>query len=151
MTIHESARQQEMTDLMKQHELRHLLVVDAAGKLVGIVSDRDVKGSCGDTAKQIMSPPSVTCEPEASLRVAVTKFFDSRVSSLPVLDQGRLVGIFTVTDAAMALQCSLQLIRRLSGDRTLDIEGISPPTEDDGDDLLTDDAAELNRLEAVPG
>lgn len=110
----------ELCEMMRAYQIRHLLVCSAEGELLGIISDRDKQGAEGKTAGEIMTPRPMFVAPDQMLAHAVTMMLERRISSLPVLDNGRLVGIVTMTDVAMALQCTLQLVDRLISE----IEGI---------------------------
>lgn len=98
---------------MAERRIRHVLVVDA-GRLVGIVSNRDVVRAVmrpgsgldlhGTTVRDVMTAaPLVTTEPERLLGDAAQQMLDARVSALPVLEAGRLVGIVTSDDLLAAL------------------------------------------------
>lgn len=99
--------------------VRHLPVVDA-GRLVGIVSDRDLKramisvamsaGTAEFTAvpdrllvHSVMTRAVVTTGPMVPLEDALRCMIAMRISALPVLDDGRLVGLLTETDGLAAL------------------------------------------------
>lgn len=120
-TVGPKSKAAEMSAVMKQAELRHLLVVDDLGRLLGVVSDRDLKAADADVpAARLMTRKPLTCTPDMALRAAVTMLLDSHISSLPVVDSDRLVGIVTTSDVAMALQCALQLVERVAVDLTRD-------------------------------
>lgn len=110
----------ELCELMSKYQIRHLLVCSGEGELRGIISDRDKQAAAGKTAADIMTPRPMFVGPEHMLAHAVTIMLERRISALPVLDNGRLVGIVTMTDVAMALQCTLQLVDRLIAE----IEGV---------------------------
>ncbi len=61
VTIQPSATIEEMTKLMTDLRLHHLLVCNRSGDLVGVVSDRDLRPTPGMTAQQVMSYPPLTC------------------------------------------------------------------------------------------
>ncbi len=107
-------RLSEAVRLLQRRGFRHLPVLDQ-GKLVGIISDRDLKAamlsavmSRNDTetwaaldrltAADVMMRAVVTIAPmfpvEEAARLMVTK----KISALPVTEDGRLVGIVTETD-----------------------------------------------------
>ena len=107
--------------LMRQWQIRHLPVVDE-GKLVGIVSDRDIcRGMARDTIEKVQDPqPHITLMDHHSVRNLMNRDVESttrsatlaqaadhmvrrRIGSLPVTDQDRLVGIITETDLLRAL------------------------------------------------
>ncbi|OLB48805.1 MAG: hypothetical protein AUH99_12890 [Candidatus Rokubacteria bacterium 13_2_20CM_2_70_11] len=91
--------------LMDEHRIRHLPVV-AGGRLVGMVSDRDVRPagsqSPGTVAGRIMTPEPVTVTSETRVEHAARLMFDARFGSLPVADGNALVGIATYTDLLRA-------------------------------------------------
>jgi nucleotide-binding universal stress UspA family protein len=79
----------------------------AGGKLVGVVTDRELRlfaGKLGDTEASdlmIAAPPSVT--PDTSLHKAAQLLKEHKLDSLPVIEDERLVGIITTTDVLGAL------------------------------------------------
>src|SRR5207249_7694163 len=91
--------------LMDEHRIRHLPVV-AGGRLVGMVSDRDVRPagsqSPGTVAGRIMTPDPVTVTSETRVEHAARLMLDARFGSLPVADGNALVGIVTYTDLLRA-------------------------------------------------
>jgi acetoin utilization protein AcuB len=109
----------EATRLLQRRNVRHLPVVDA-GELVGIVSDRDLKGAMLSaatalegaalaarieelTAAQIMTQPVTTTGPMFPVEEAARLMVVGRISALPVTDHGHLVGIVTETDVLRLL------------------------------------------------
>jgi acetoin utilization protein AcuB len=91
-------------DLLHEGRFRHLPVVKD-GVLVGIVSDRDVTLSRRTggvrallTVESIMRRPVVTVEPDAPIEEASRLMLEHAAGALPVLDDGRLVGIVSESD-----------------------------------------------------
>jgi CBS domain-containing protein len=85
-------------------------VVDAAGQLVGIVSEADLVGSPvvpdwwlvqrepDPTVEQIMTSPPTTMRSGDDLADVVAVMLDARIRSIPIVDDGELVGIVTRRD-----------------------------------------------------
>jgi len=110
-------------DLMIDHAIRHLPVVDERGRLCGIVSFEDLRAALpiplsltsppGAEARQraldvsvaeAMTPAPVTIGADAALEEAVARMLEGRFGCLPVIDEaGRLDGILTETDLLQAL------------------------------------------------
>jgi CBS domain-containing protein len=83
--------------------VRHLPVVDDRGRLVGILSDRDllraIASKKSPRVSEVMSRDMVTTRPEANAHTAADLMLDHKISSLPVVDEtGALIGIVTQTD-----------------------------------------------------
>jgi len=109
------ARLNEMADLMANHDLRHLPVLDKNGHLTGIVSRQDLQKaapspistlSVGEakyllskvTAQQIMQTKVISCAEKTLVEVAGQLLRENSISSLPVLRGEQLVGIVTIED-----------------------------------------------------
>ena len=95
----------EARRLMDEHRIRHLPVM-AGGRLIGMVSDRDVRsvpsGAPGPVAGRIMTPDPATVSSDTRIEHAARLMLDARFGSLPVVDAGDLVGIVTYTDLLRA-------------------------------------------------
>lgn len=80
--------------------IRHLPVVDDRGRLVGVVSDRDllhVRGA--KRVSEVMTRDIQTVRPETSAADAATIMLDNKISSVLVVDEAdTLVGMVTQTD-----------------------------------------------------
>ena len=122
--ISPSATLLELVKLFHAKEFRHPLVADADGRLVGVVSDRDVIRCFGPgrypeervlesvTAADIMSTDLVTISPEAPLAQAIELLCGFGINCLPVVEGGKVVGILTSTDLYVVLETLLQTLHQ---------------------------------------
>jgi CBS domain-containing protein len=122
--------------VMTERRVRHLPVVDDAGHLMGMLTDRDLRSvlmapalterlpkpwrrwasRLGDCAvnlrvRDAMTWDCVTTDGMAPLEEAAARMLDGRFGSLPVVLGGRLVGILTEHDVLRALAQRLPAIR----------------------------------------
>jgi len=109
VTVPSAATRQYIEDLMRESHVRHLLVCSPGRQLLGVVSDRDLSNKPGKTARELMSSELSTVSPDTLISPATTHLIQSGISSLPVVEDGRLCGILTTTDLILAFQCLLQL------------------------------------------
>jgi CBS domain-containing protein/gamma-glutamyl:cysteine ligase YbdK (ATP-grasp superfamily) len=93
--------------VMEWRDVRHVPVEDEEGRLVGIVSHRSLLRMLADglpggrelvAVRQIMNPDPVSVAPTTPVAEAVELMRRRRIGSLPVVEDGRLVGIVTVYD-----------------------------------------------------
>ena len=105
-------------------DLRHLPVVDEAGSVVGIVSDRDLRALAvprlvdeqrlGDFRSalatdiaRVMSSVVIAVDEEAETRVIIEVMLEHKIGAVPVIDQeGTLVGIVSYIDVLRELRAS---------------------------------------------
>jgi acetoin utilization protein AcuB len=112
--------------LINFENIRHVPVVDK-GKLVGMLSDRDLKKVLGPTKKVVeksdgttvtivsrqvrtmMNRKLITIEPEQRAADAAAIMVKKKIGALPVVHKNKLVGIITATDIlkAFILLCKL--------------------------------------------
>ena len=115
ITIDEDTSMMKASQIMKENNIRRLPVM-RKGKLVGIVTDRDIKEASPSKAttldvhelyyllselkvKDIMRKNLVTISPEETVEKAAVKMLEHRISGLPVVNEkGNLVGIITQGD-----------------------------------------------------
>jgi acetoin utilization protein AcuB len=82
------------------HKIHRLPVVNGRGKLVGIVTQRDLlqKGTAITPIGEIMTVDPHTTSPEVSLDHAAVLLRNLAIGALPVLDHEQVVGIITESD-----------------------------------------------------
>jgi CBS domain-containing protein len=92
--------------LMADKKIGAVLAVDAAGDVVGVVSERDVvrglatdgPGIIEQPVAAIMTSPVITVEPAYTVHQSMELMTNRRIRHLPVVDKGRLVGIVSIGD-----------------------------------------------------
>jgi CBS domain-containing protein len=104
---------------MAKERIRHLPVTGPGGVLAGIVTDRDIRLNLPSratslsaqeithlllklTVGEIMTRSVITIGPDSPAREGARLMLDHQIGALPVLDDGRLVGIVTETDIVRA-------------------------------------------------
>jgi CBS domain-containing protein len=105
ITIHASDTIRTAAGLMISHRIAALVVM-SGGKVVGVISERDVVGALVQhgpsaglvTAREIMSDHLVSVSPHVTIKRAMSLMTDGRVRHLPVIDGGGLVGIVSLGD-----------------------------------------------------
>ncbi len=115
MTVDENTSLMRATRVMKENRIRRLPVV-SHGKLIGIITDRDVKDASPSKTtsldihelyyllsemkvKDIMTNTPLTLAGKETLEKAALIMLNSRISGLPVVDDsGHLIGLLSETD-----------------------------------------------------
>jgi CBS domain-containing protein len=123
LTVAPSTPIPKVQELMVYRRIRHLPVVED-GRLVGIITDRDVRTVQPSpasslsvremhylldrlTARAVMTRPVLTVGPHESLSVAVRLMLENRIGGLPVTEGERLLGILTAVDLLRAFSTTL--------------------------------------------
>lgn len=114
-TVTEDTTLPEALRLMRERKVRRFPVLDKAGQLVGMISEKDLLYASPSPATtlsvfevnyliaqikigQLMSRELVTVDDDCPLEEAARVMVDRKISGLPVLREGKLVGIITETD-----------------------------------------------------
>ncbi|MGD8332043.1 MAG: CBS and ACT domain-containing protein [Desulfobacterales bacterium] len=115
VTIDVNDSMQDAMRLLKKHDIR-MLPVMKKGKLVGIVTDRDLKKASASDAttldvhellylltkikvKDIMTKDPVTVQPDYTVEETAQLLLENKISGAPVVDQkGKVIGTITQTD-----------------------------------------------------
>lgn len=116
VTVEPDVSMMKISKILKEKHIRRLLVVDAGKKLLGIVTDRDIKEASPSKAttldihelyyllseikvKDIMTVKPFTVTANNTIEKAAVLMMEKRVGGLPVVDdQGVVVGIITESD-----------------------------------------------------
>lgn len=111
ITIHPGATVREALGAFVEHNIGALPVLDASGKLVGIFTERDILfGDHRDPDKfhhqhirEVMTDHPLTCGPDDAVHAVMGKMLRSKVGHLPVVEEGRVIGMVSVGDLVRAL------------------------------------------------
>ena len=101
VTITPDARLGDALSLMAEHNISGVPVVDGANKLVGILTNRDVRFARDHdlTVSELMTKDVVTIEPDASAGLARKLLHEHRIEKLVVVDENQhCTGLITVKD-----------------------------------------------------
>jgi acetoin utilization protein AcuB len=99
--------------MMREHQIRHL-PVEYAGKLVGVLTERDVKmassfqGAAELKVEEVMTAEPYTVNPDTALDHVVAEMAEHRYGCAIVQQEnGKVVGIFTAVDGLRVLSDTL--------------------------------------------
>jgi len=119
-TVGENALVSTASQLMHMHNILHLPVVDNGRRLVGIISDRDVRSAVGFdrtlserlTVSETMTSDPVTIQADGTIEEALEVLSANRFGALPVMRAGLLAGIITTNDVLRAFHEVLGLTEK---------------------------------------
>ena len=108
-TVEASANLQEAAQLMKNEDIGDVLVVEN-GEVKGIVTDRDIvvravaegKDPSDCSVREVATTDLTTLSPDDSVEDAIKQVEQADVRRLPVVDDGKPVGIVSLGDLAKA-------------------------------------------------
>lgn len=122
VTAHASIR--EAIELMKINSIRHLPVVSKGNILQGFLTLADLKqglipSMLGDLSlKDLMIKDPIKVSPDDDIEVAALLIYNHKIGGMPVVKDGRLVGIITATDM---LRTFIDMMGILSSTSRIDV------------------------------
>jgi len=110
ITVEAEDTVKKAAELMDKHNIGCLIVINY-GNPVGILTERDMlkkvileRRDPGKTkVGNIMSAPLVTSHPQVEIRDAVRLMNERRIKKLPVIEDGNLIGLVSLTDVMRSL------------------------------------------------
>jgi CBS domain-containing protein len=119
VTLDEGATSNKVANLMDENKLGCLIVTNKTGKPVGIITERDLvirvlaKNLKPDAvkAKEIMTSPLVTIEPEATVSEAARRMSRLNIRRLGVIYKGSLVGVVSSKDILGVMPELIEIIQ----------------------------------------
>ncbi len=108
--------------LLFRHNIGSIPVCGEDGKLRGIVTDRDITLRCvaadndpeTTPVREIMSRCVISVDPDEDVKNASAKMSSGQVRRLPVVKEGKLVGVIALGDMASSNACDMEAGRALS-------------------------------------
>jgi len=111
LTLQPTHTIKDAINVLRENKIRHLPITDLKGKVIGIVSDRDIKQATPSnildhndnelmtiTLDKIMTKNPIIGHPLDFVEEVATIFYDQQIGCLPIVSQEKLVGIVTETD-----------------------------------------------------
>ena len=119
VTLDEGATSNKVANLMDENKLGCLIVTNETGKPVGIITERDLvirvlaKNLKPDAvkAREIMTSPLVTIEPEATISEAARRMSRLNIRRLGVIYKGNLVGVVSSKDILGVMPELIEIIQ----------------------------------------
>jgi len=109
VTIGPSARLGEAVSLLVVHRIGALLVTDAQGELVGIISERDIVWALRHGPESMRAPVAsvMTADlhvatPDSTCAALMRTMTEERIRHLPIVDGSQLVGVVSIGDVVHA-------------------------------------------------
>lgn len=98
ITVTEKQTKQQAARLLSEYRISGLPVVNEDNAVVGVVTEYDIISKQGRTVGEIMTRGVISVTPDTDLDDVGHMLVHERIKRLPVLDQGRLVGIVSRAD-----------------------------------------------------
>jgi len=99
----------EAVALLAQHNIGALIVLDKAGALVGILSERDIarqlnhrEDLLSQPVQNVMTAEVITCLPQDDLMSVANVMTEHRFRHMPVMEEGTLLGMISIGDVLKA-------------------------------------------------
>jgi len=135
VTIEANATVRKAVRLMNNREIGCLIVLQD-GKPAGIVTERDMmkrvlvasRDPRAAEVGEIMSKPLLSMEPKKEIEDAVKLMFKHKIKKLPVIENGRLVGLVTLTDLTNFMRAYIKKPPRRE-DMVIDTPAQEPPVK----------------------
>jgi CBS-domain-containing membrane protein len=103
ITVPGGASSRQIADVLTEHRISAAPVVDDAGVLLGVVSEFDLLAKPGGTARELMTTAVIAVSAATSVEDVRHLLIDRRIRRVPVLQEGRLVGIVSRRDVIALL------------------------------------------------
>jgi len=122
VTMNENETSNKAAVVMDKNDLGSIIVINKTGKSIGIITERDLvirvlaKNLKPDTikAKEIMTTPLVTIEPDAAITEAARRMNRLDIRRLGVIYKGNLVGIISSKDILGVMPELIEIIQERS-------------------------------------
>lgn len=103
ITVPADASAQHIAEILTGHRVSAAPVVDPDGRLLGLVSEFDLLAKQGRTAREVMTTAVITVSAATPVEDVRHLLIERRIRRVPVVDEGRLVGIVSRRDVVALL------------------------------------------------
>ena len=118
-------------DILSRERIGALLIKQGDEEPAGIISERDIVRGLAERgpavlelpASQFMSRDLVTCSPDSSTEDIMAQMLESQIRHLPVVRDGSLVGIISVSDVVKVVLSELKWMTKVLQDQVVAAAG----------------------------
>lgn len=104
--VSEDANLKGAAEMLEARRVGALVILGESGGLIGVLSERDIVRAIARTGSaalqatvgSVMTRAVVTAQPAETVEQAMNKMTDRRIRHLPVVENGRLVGVVSIGD-----------------------------------------------------
>ena len=105
ITVRPDQSLKDAIELLVEHDIGALIVVDELGQPVGIISERDIireaartETVLAQTVARVMTKDLIVASPQDDLGAVLQTMIAGRFRHLPIIDQERLIGVISIRD-----------------------------------------------------
>ena len=130
ISITEKTSIKEAIEIMKVNSIRHLPVTGEGNMLLGFVTLADLRMGlipsmvAGLTLSDLMIKDPITVDPDSDIEIAAQLIYKHKISGIPVVKKGKLVGIITESDM---LRAFIDMMGILNASSRIDVSIGSEP------------------------
>ncbi|MEM7280413.1 MAG: CBS domain-containing protein [Pseudomonadota bacterium] len=100
----------DAANILRQNRIGSVMVLSPEGRIVGVVSERDIVRGISDyggeclqhPVKDIMTEKVVVCEPDYNMVLVMACMTDRRIRHLPVMEGDKCIGVISIGDVVRA-------------------------------------------------
>ncbi len=113
----------DAVELMSKHHIGSLVIINKKNEVKGILTERDIlsdvvakgKNLKRILAKDIMTKDVLTIEPDKTIEEAADIMVHHEIKKLPVIENGKIIGIITASDITRVQPTLMRRVRRVMG------------------------------------
>jgi len=154
ISITEKTSVKEAIEVMKVNSIRHLPVTGEANMLVGFVTLADLRMGlipsmvAGLSLSDLMIKNPITVDPDSDIEIAAQLIYKHKISGIPVVKKGKLVGIITESDM---LRAFIDMMGILNASSRIDVSiGSEPGTLRKAVQIIEENGGEIVNVGMTP-
>lgn len=122
ISIHSEATVEDAARLLARNRISGLPVVNAEGRLVGLVTEHDLIAKEGRLVSEVMSRSVITVSPDTEVEHIQHLLTNQRIRRVPVVENGKVIGIVSRSD--LVRQIAMRWVCDICGEA---VRGSEPP------------------------
>ena len=123
ISVYEDHEIEDAARLLARHRISGLPVLNAAGALIGLVTELDLIARAGRTVAEVMSRGVISVSPDTDIEALASLLANRRIRRVPVMEGDKLVGIVSRSD--LVRQIAMRWVCHTCGENIFSAEAPS--------------------------